>query len=429
LAKATGRTLVLSPTMRFSMLLHNHPEGVRSYSYKDFFDISYIPMISMEEYLNRVAMKGLLRNGDGDVTFPPDNRTNWDGKLGISPNPWEGEGTEFFNWISKAMLAIDWKPGLCIIPFPSDIEQGFDSMRSAVTSILSRDEDGGPAKRISSYTGHPIPVNSSMPARLREVLADHEQLCEYNETYQEAGSIFMTGQESTGSRPLLQFFAYLFFESWEQDLQMKRFIRDHLRFSDILQCAAARIVEAIREIARIRGLGKNDRGRFDSMHVRRGDFKVVNVYKDGLDHPHQIVDAKFFETNGTVYISTDEKDMSFFEPLRQHHAILFLHDFAHLIEGIDPNFYGMIEQLVCAKGDKFVGTYYSSFTAYIIRVHGYHAQKTRSSEALRGSLNSEYMGHNGYFRNVSKVRQHVRDAFVPPFYLPQPFQIFVARHI
>jgi GDP-fucose protein O-fucosyltransferase len=129
----------------------------------------------------------------------------------------------------------------------------------------------------------------------------------------------------------------------------------------------------------------------------------VNVYKDGLDDAHQMIAANFFESQRTVYIATDEKDKSFFNPLRQHHTVLFLHDFDHLIQGIDPNYYGMIEQLVCAKGDKFVGTFYSTFTGYINRVRGYHAQNTRSPDALRGSINSEYMGHNGNFRKVTHV--------------------------
>jgi GDP-fucose protein O-fucosyltransferase len=405
LTKATGRTLVLTPTMRFAQLEHQHQEGIRSYAYTDFFDVSNIPVISMEEYLNGVAMNGQLRNAKGEVTFPPYNRTNWDGRLGNTGNPGIGEATLFFKWLSESMLAINWKRDACVIPFPSENDsKRLHSMHTAVTKILKDDKgNDGRNARIQSYSGNPIPVNSSMADRLREMLADRVKLCEYDTKHQEAPSIYMTGHENTGSRPLIQFFAYLFFESWEQDLQMKRFIRDHLRFSDIIQCAAARIIEGIRAIARKVGDGNNDRGGFDTMHVRREDFKGLDVYKDGIVQPHQMIDAKFFESQRTVYIATDEKDKSFFEPLHKHHTILFLHDFDHLIKGMDPNYYGMIEQLVCAKGDKFVGTYYSTFTGYINRVRGYHAQKTGTSEARRGYLNSEYMGHNGYYRKATHV--------------------------
>jgi hypothetical protein len=399
LAKATGRTLVLAPKAPVSHLDHQHPEGVRSYWHKDFFDISNIPLITMEDYLNRVAMKGQLHNATGEVSFPPYNRTDWDNHLSD-----QAESQLFFNWLSESTFAIDWLRDQCIIPFPVDNDpKRIDAMNSAMQGILKADNNNGPSERVSSYNGNPIPVNSSMYDRLREMLASRTRFCEYNSNYQEAHSIFMTGQETTGSRPLIQFFGYTFFESWEHDLQMKRYIRDHLRFSDIIQCAAARIVEGIREIATKVGDGNNDHGSFDTMHVRREDFKGLNVYKDGVVEPDQIVTEQYFEPQRTVYIATDENDKAFFEPLHQHHTILFLHDFDHLIKDIDPNYYGLIEQLVCAKGDKFVGTYYSTFSAYINRVRGYHAQKTRSTAALKGSINSEYMGHNGNFRDVMKV--------------------------
>jgi hypothetical protein len=139
------------------------------------------------------------------------------------------------------------------------------------------------------------------------------------------------------------------------------------------------------------------------MHIRRGDFKGLAFYKNGIVDPNDIIASNYFQPQRTVYIATDEIDLAFFEPLDRNHTVLFISDFHHLIEGIDPNYYGMIEQLVCAKGDKFVGTYYSTFSAYINRLRGYHAQKSRSSKAMQGSLNSEYMGHDGYFRNVMKV--------------------------
>lgn len=411
LAKATGRTLVLSPTMRFAQLEYQHPEGIRSYAYTDFFDISGIPVISMEEYIKSVALNGQLSNNKGEIMFPPYNRTNWDGRLGNCGNPGIGEAVVFFKWLSESSLAISWRRDKCIIPFLSNAEQPVAPMHKALQRILK--EDIKVHERISSYSGNPIPVNSSMYDRLREMAADRNQLCEYDQQLQDAKSIYMTGHEHTGSRPLIQFMAYLFFESWEHDLQMKRFLRDHLRFSDIIQCAAARIVKGIREIAVHVANGTNDSGGFDTMHVRREDFKGLDTYKDGIVQPHQMVDAQYFVPQRTVYIATDEKDKSFFEILHQHHTILFLHDFDHLIEGIDPNYYGMIEQLVCAKGDKFVGTYYSTFTGYINRVRGYHAQKARTIEARKGFLNSEYMGHDGHYRKATHVSNEVLIFYLP----------------
>jgi hypothetical protein len=68
---------------------------------------------------------------------------------------------------------------------------------------------------------------------------------------------------------LAHFYALLFFEDWRQDLWVKRFARDHFRYVDEFQCAAARIVSAIQQKARERG---DPNGNFDTFHVRQGDF-------------------------------------------------------------------------------------------------------------------------------------------------------------
>ena len=59
-------------------------------------------------------------------------------------------------------------------------------------------------------------------------------------------------------------------KDWRHDLWSKRFVRDHLRYSDEIQCAAARIVAAVRDRARRRAAipHSNPEGLFDSFHIR-----------------------------------------------------------------------------------------------------------------------------------------------------------------
>ncbi len=38
---------------------------------------------------------------------------------------------------------------------------------------------------------------------------------------------------------------------------------------------------------------------------------------------------------------------------------------------MNPNMLGMLDQIVCTRGDIFVGTWFSTFSAYIIRLRGY----------------------------------------------------------
>ena len=69
---------------------------------------------------------------------------------------------------------------------------------------------------------------------------------------------------------LSHFYAFLVFEDWRMDQWIKRFVRDHLRYIDELQCAAARYVEFLRFKSRTFG---NVDGDFYTMHIRRGDFQ------------------------------------------------------------------------------------------------------------------------------------------------------------
>jgi hypothetical protein len=53
------------------------------------------------------------------------------------------------------------------------------------------------------------------------------------------------------------------------------FMRDHMRYVDELQCAAARIVSAMRDRARRKN--PQSHGEFDTFHIRRGDFQYKNT--------------------------------------------------------------------------------------------------------------------------------------------------------
>lgn len=400
LAKATNRVLVLPPRARFSQLLKG--KSVKSYWFTDFFDLSHLRTISFRDYLENVAMKGRLKS------FPPGKMTAWDDRTGNSANCGTGDRDLLYGWLATAMTNITWNRDQCIIGFPNQ-NRNTTELQNVLDTILR--DDAEKKKKLDKpllYSGKPIPVDSSTRDRLEEMQGRRTQLCFYDSALEDAQSIYMTGLEKTGSRPLIQFYAYFFFQDWKQDLQMKRFIRDHVRYADGIQCAAARIVQAIR--ARSREAG-DATGSFDTMHVRRKDFKLLAGYKDGLDGADKIVSDQYITQNRTLYISTDEDDKNFFAPMRKHYNLLFLGDFTDLLKSVDPNYYGMIEQLVCARGDKFVGTFYSTFTAYINRVRGYHARKLNLPGSKEGIINSEYLGHSGNYRHVMQKYEAVRNSF------------------
>lgn len=107
---------------------------------------------------------------------------------------------------------------------------------------------------------------------------------------------------------------------------------------DDIQCAAARVVHAVRKRSSV----------YDAFHVRRGDFqyKSTRVEADVLLEMAQ----RKVPANTTLYISTDERDKKFFDPLKKHYDVVFLDDFHdEALKGVNTNYYGMIDQLVATR--------------------------------------------------------------------------------
>jgi hypothetical protein len=155
---------------------------------------------------------------------------------------------------------------------------------------------------------------------------------------------------------LVHFYAFLFFEDWKEDVWMKRFMRDHVRYSDEIQCAAARVVQSMREYAKSKGSAD---GVFDTFHVRRGDFQFKRTRINATEILHNVQEV--LENKAIVFVATDERDKKFFDPLREHYDIKFLDDFKPVLEGVNTNYFGMIDQLVASRGRKFFGCWHSTY--------------------------------------------------------------------
>merc|ERR1712091_719776 len=141
-----------------------------------------------------------------------------------------------------------------------------DALAKSLEEILStipHQDRTGPA-----VVDNPTPVDSSAKDRMVEMLIDRKQICVYDDAMQNQPVVHF-GSEA---RLLDHFYSVAFFEDYKQDLWTKRFVRDHLRYTDEIQCAAARVVHAMREKAIENG---NSRGEFDTFHIRRGDFQYT----------------------------------------------------------------------------------------------------------------------------------------------------------
>ena len=68
----------------------------------------------------------------------------------------------------------------------------------------------------------------------------------------------------------------------------------------------------------------------------------------------------------------------------------FLDDFLHLVPGMNPSYFGMLDQLVTSRGRYFFGCWFSTFSSYVNRLRGYHSQKNREKGYEQGIIDSYY---------------------------------------
>ncbi|KAL7460870.1 hypothetical protein ACHAXS_001306, partial [Conticribra weissflogii] len=145
----------------------------------------------------------------------------------------------------------------------------------------------------------------------------------------------------------------------------KRMVRDRVRYSDKIFCPGGKIVKALLDEA------NGSHGGYSSMHIRRGDFQWANMRITAEEWYEHVKDKLL--PGELVYIATDEMNRTFFEPLKKHYKLRFLSDYHDLIgmDNLDPNYMGMIDQVVSSRGRIFIGTYFSSFSAFIGRMRAY----------------------------------------------------------
>lgn len=274
LAFAMGRTLVLPPEKELYLLSKKkqtrHGKSQKTeFSFADFFHMESIhqeheglDIISMEEFLQREAMTGNFMDPQtNQVVFPPRNRTDFN-----------GEPDEIFAWLRKHAHNVVWKADDCLAVFPTDESKAAEDDMKTIFEQMLRDNP-----QFEDYIGKPVPVDAPTLDRLKESRAGRSQMCLYNREMQAAPFLHFPVDHSMSARLLVNPYQFLFFQDYREDLWLKRFIRDHVRYADEIQCAAARVTLAVRKKAREYNPA-NTQGIFDSIHVRRGDFQVRNEF-------------------------------------------------------------------------------------------------------------------------------------------------------
>lgn len=273
-------------------------------------------------------------------------------------------------------------------------------------------------------------------------------------------AIYFPGAEP--NRLLTHFYSMLFFATTQEDRRAKRYMRDRLRYHDQIFCTGSELVEKILKLEALLAhhieqvqdenskpeseymvdttvaaqilhkmesnvansvehtpkggkLSGTDaypptdvrsgqvKPTYVAFHIRRGDFQQKHTRLPA----EQIVSL----TNHLVpdrhtkiaYISTDEGNRSFFEPfMREYGAVYFLGDLKSGtdVDEINQNYVGMVEQVVCANADVFIGTPLSTFTAYITRMRGF---MNRTISTMPG-ISAQAYAHSGGTGGAGTVR-------------------------
>jgi hypothetical protein len=195
----------------------------------------------------------------------------------------------------------------------------------------------------------------------------------YNSTWTEPQLLHWDAAgEGTGTFRLLNhFYTTMFFTNPATDNTIKRLVRDVLHYKDEIQCAAGKIVQAIKAEFPI----------MSSWHVRRGDFQY-KATRLTIDEWYENT-KDFLKEGEALYIATDENNKTFFDPLTEKygHPVKFLQDYNDVVNlnDMDPTYLGMIDTIVASHGRTFTGTWFSTFSGYINRLRGYRGLSMKDS--------------------------------------------------
>ena len=288
----------------------------------------------MEEFLTLQQTKNnLIDYSTGEALQPPNGRVNWNG-VNLRP---------LYDYLRKVgHVRTDWDPSECTAAIPTSNDPN-DILK--LKQIM--DEINMENVQPEDFKGKPFAVNDTVKNRLKENSCSRKKLCIYDKEMQNAHLIhFQTGKHESKSkrlRLLTHFYSFVFFQDWKQDLWAKRFVRDHVRYTDEIICAAARVVNAVREKAKLNVNMDPERmldGKYDAFHVRRGDFQ----YKKTRIEAEELLERSKtkLKKGTTLFIATDERNKKFFDPLKEYYDVYFLDDFKDLLTGLNTNYFGMI---------------------------------------------------------------------------------------
>lgn len=136
---------------------------------------------------------------------------------------------------------------------------------------------------------------------------------------------------------------------------VKRLIARHVHYKKEIFDKAWEAVDHIGDVS------------YYAIHIRRNDFQYTDVRVSCEDICENIKDR--VPEGSKLYIATDHRDRSFFDPLVEKYDVWFYENVAP--DDVEPNIIPIIEQLVCTRAKLFIGMDYSTLSTLVYRMRGY----------------------------------------------------------
>lgn len=347
-AAVTGRTLVLPPKEPLYRL--NADKAHKQRGFADFFPLGTPEFAKRVKTISTAEFIKLEGGADGRSPIPEGMKMHVNDSAELCEN--RKKSKNFCGHIRDYLMEIGHVPDVraadsCII-FDKDLYGGNPATNEALSSI-------------SSFCGSRKIFNWT------STLNDHPVIH------------FPAGDKEY--RLLAHFYGMIHFTDPSVENHFKRFVRDFLHYNDEIYCAAGKIVKALQAEAKQRNFDVDEEGGggYSAMHIRRGEFQYKKV-KISAEKWYENT-KEIWKPNEIIYIATDERDKSFFDPIAKHHDIRFLDDYWDIagLGDIDSNYFGMIDTIISSRARAFAGTWFSTFTGYINRMRGYHGMTMMDS--------------------------------------------------
>lgn len=163
------------------------------------------------------------------------------------------------------------------------------------------------------------------------------------------------------------FYTYFYLRDRNLDLYLKKMIREHVHYKEEIYLVADNIMNQMFKEYNTR--------EYYSIHLRRGDF--FRQYKSQMISGERLYNNIYnlIPEGSLIYISTDESNNDEFKKnylsiLEKRYKVSYFRKYKVDFNYPD-NWDGPIEQIICSRAIKFVGTKLSTFSGYIVRLRGY----------------------------------------------------------